>query len=326
MKEKIIQLLNEADDYISGEEISKQLGVSRTAIWKVINRLKEEGYEIESVTRKGYRLLSSPDILNSEELHYNLNTEIIGNKIINFDKLDSTNQQAKKLALEGSKSGTVVIAEEQTAGKGRRGKMWVSPPGTGIWMSIILRPSIMPENASMLTLVAGLAVCKAVREITSLEAAIKWPNDIVVNGKKICGLLTEMNSEIDFINFVVVGIGINVNIEKFPAELDNIATSLMIEGNQSYQRKRLVKRTLEIFEDYYKKYLETEDLTKMIKEYNEHCINIGRKVTVTGRKQGITGNVKCVTNKGELIVTNQQGEDIVVTSGEVSVRGIYGYV
>ncbi|WP_113672429.1 biotin--[acetyl-CoA-carboxylase] ligase [Vallitalea guaymasensis] len=326
MKEKIIQLLNEADDYISGEEISKQLGVSRTAIWKVINRLKEEGYEIESVTRKGYRLLSSPDILNSEELHYNLNTEIIGNKIINFDKLDSTNQQAKKLALEGASNGTVVIAEEQTAGKGRRGKMWVSPPGTGIWMSAILRPSVMPENASMLTLVAGLAVCKAVREITNLEASIKWPNDIVVNGKKICGLLTEMNSEIDFINFVVVGIGINVNIEKFPPELDNIATSLMIEGNQSYQRKILVKRTLEIFEDYYKKYLETEDLTKIIEEYNEHCINIGRKVRVTGRKQDITGNVKCVTNKGELIVTDQQGEDIVVTSGEVSVRGIYGYV
>lgn len=326
MKEKIIQLLNEADDYISGEEISKQLGVSRTAIWKVINRLKEEGYEIESVTRKGYRLLSSPDILNSEELHYNLNTEIIGNKIINFDKLDSTNQQAKKLALEGASNGTVVIAEEQTAGKGRRGKMWVSPPGTGIWMSVVLRPSVMPENASMLTLVAGLAVCKAVREITNLEASIKWPNDIVVNGKKICGLLTEMNSEIDFINFVVVGIGINVNIEKFPPELDNIATSLMIEGNQSYQRKILVKRTLEIFEDYYKKYLETEDLTKIIEEYNEHCINIGRKVRVTGRKQDITGNVKCVTNKGELIVTDQQGEDIVVTSGEVSVRGIYGYV
>ncbi|QUH28842.1 biotin--[acetyl-CoA-carboxylase] ligase [Vallitalea guaymasensis] len=326
MKEKIIQLLNEADDYISGEEISKQLGVSRTAIWKVINRLKEEGYEIESVTRKGYRLLSSPDILNSEELHYNLNTEIIGNKIINFDKLDSTNQQAKKLALEGASNGTVVIAEEQTAGKGRRGKMWVSPPGTGIWMSAILRPSVMPENASMLTLVAGLAVCKAVREITNLEASIKWPNDIVVNGKKICGLLTEMNSEIDFINFVVVGIGINVNIEKFPPELDNIATSLMIEGNQSYQRKKLVKRTLEIFEDYYKKYLATEDLTKIIEEYNEHCINIGRKVRVTGRKQDITGNVKCVTNKGELIVTDQQGEDIVVTSGEVSVRGIYGYV
>ncbi|MCT4686468.1 biotin--[acetyl-CoA-carboxylase] ligase [Vallitalea sp.] len=326
MKEKTIQLLNEADDYISGEEISKQLGVSRTAIWKVINRLKEEGYEIESVTRKGYRLLSSPDILNSEELHYNLNTEIIGNKIINFDKLDSTNQQAKKLALEGASNGTVIIAEEQTAGKGRRGKMWVSPPGTGIWMSVVLRPSVMPENASMLTLVAGLAVCKAVREITNLEASIKWPNDIVVNGKKICGLLTEMNSEIDFINFVVVGIGINVNIEKFPPELDNIATSLMIEGNQSYQRKKLVKRTLEIFEGYYKKYLETEDLTKIIEEYNEHCINIGRKVRVTGRKQDITGNVKCVTNKGELIVTDQQGEDIVVTSGEVSVRGIYGYV
>lgn len=326
MKEKIIQLLNEAKDYISGEEISRQLGVSRTAVWKVINHLKEKGYEIESVTRKGYRLVSSPDILNSEELRYNLNTTIIGTKIINFKQVDSTNQQAKKLALEGAENGTVIIAEEQTAGKGRRGKAWISPPSTGIWMSIILRPSVMPENASMLTLVAGLAVCKAVREITNLEASIKWPNDIVVNGKKICGLLTEMNSEIDFINFVVIGIGINVNVEEFPEELDNIATSLIIEGGQSYKRKKIVKRTLEIFEDYYKKYLETEDLTKIIQEYNEHCINIGRKVRVTGRKQDITGEVKRVTNRGELIVTNQQGKDIVVTSGEVSVRGIYGYV
>ncbi|GKX28359.1 bifunctional ligase/repressor BirA [Vallitalea longa] len=326
MKEKIIELLNRADDYISGEEISKHLGVSRTAVWKVINHLREEGYEIESVTRKGYRLVSSPDILNEEELHYNLNTNVIGNKIISYDSVDSTNQQAKKLALEGAGEGTVVIAEEQTAGKGRRGKNWVSPPKTGIWMSIILRPDIMPENASMLTLVAGLAVCKAIREITSLEASIKWPNDIVVSGKKICGLLTEMNSEIDYVNFVVVGIGINVNIEEFPPELDKMATSLMIEGNQIYKRKRIINKTLEIFEVYYKKYLETEDLTNIIAEYNECCINIGRNVKVTSRSQNLKGIVKEVTRKGELIITDPQGEDIEITSGEVSIRGIYGYV
>lgn len=326
MKEKIIELLNRAEDYISGEEISKQLGVSRTAVWKVINRLKEEGYEIESVTRKGYRLVSSPDILNEEELHYNLNTKLVGNKIMSYESVDSTNQQAKKLALEGVSEGTVVIAEEQTAGKGRRGKSWVSPPKTGIWMSIILRPDILPENASMLTLVAGLAVCKAIREITSLEAYIKWPNDIVVNGKKICGLLTEMNSEIDYVNFVVVGIGINVNIEKFPPELDKMATSLMIEGNKTYKRKRIINRTLEIFEAYYDKYLETEDLTNIIEEYNDCCINIGRNVQVISKSQNLKGIVKKVTNKGELIITDSQGEDIEITSGEVSVRGVYGYV
>lgn len=326
MREKIIQLLNKADDYISGEEISRQLGVSRTAVWKVINHMKEEGYEIESVTRKGYRLISSPDVLNEEELRYNLDTNILGNKIISYDTVDSTNQQAKKIALEGAKEGTIIISEEQTAGKGRRGKYWVSPPNTGIWMSVVLRPDIMPENASMLTLVAGLSVCKAIREITGLEALIKWPNDIVINGKKICGLLTEMNSEIDYVNFVVVGIGINVNTEGFPPELEKMATSLMIEGNKNYERKKIVNKILEIFEIYYKKYLDTEDLTNMIEEYNTCCINIGREVQVISKHKNLQGKVKKITEKGELIITDSQGQDIEVTSGEVSVRGVYGYV
>jgi BirA family biotin operon repressor/biotin-[acetyl-CoA-carboxylase] ligase len=326
MKGKVLQLLNNADDYISGEEISNKLGVSRTAIWKVMNQLRDKGYEIESVTRKGYRLLSSPDILNEAEIKYDLKSKLIGKKVITFDSIDSTNKYGKKIALEGEKEGTVIISEEQKAGKGRRGRNWVSPPREGIWMSIILRPNTAPENASMITLVAGLAVCKAIREITSLEAMIKWPNDIVINGKKICGLLTEMNSEIDFINFVIVGIGINVNISKFPSELKEIATSLLLEGNSPYNRKIIVKRTLELFEDYYNTYLETEDLTNIIDEYNDYCININRKVEVISKKENILGTVKNVTKKGELIVTNSNGDDMIVTSGEVSVRGIYGYV
>lgn len=326
MKEKILQLLNDADSYISGEEISNKLGVSRTAIWKVINSLKEKGYKIESVTRKGYKLISSPDILGEEEIHYNLNTRLIGQKIITFDQIGSTNQEAKKLALEGMEEGTVIIADEQIAGKGRRGRNWVSPPGTGIWMSMILRPDTQPENASMITLVAGLAVCKAIHQITSMKALIKWPNDIVINGKKICGILTEMNSEIDFINFVVVGIGINVNISEFPPELDNIATSLMLEGNEKYKRKTLVKKILEEFEECYNKYLQTEDLQGIVDDYNSYCVNIGKEVKVISKSEEITGKVKCVTQKGELIIIGSNGDDILITSGEVSVRGIYGYV
>lgn len=326
MKEKILQLLNDADNYISGEQISNKLGVSRTAIWKVINSLREQGYKIESVTRKGYKLISSPDILGEEEIHYNLNTKLIGQKIITFDQLGSTNQEAKKVALEGMEEGTIIIADEQIAGKGRRGRNWVSPPGTGIWMSIILRPDTQPQNASMLTLIAGLAVCKVIHQITSMKALIKWPNDIVINGKKICGILTEMNSEIDFINFVVIGIGINVNIPEFPPELDNIATSLMLEGNKKYKRKTLVKKILEEFEVCYNKYLQTEDLQGIIDDYNSYCVNIGREVRVISKSEEITGRVKCVTPKGELIISTSNGDDILVTSGEVSVRGIYGYV
>lgn len=326
MREKILLLLNESDDYISGEEISNKLGVSRTAIWKIIKSLKEQGYEIESVTRKGYKLLSSPDILEEEEIHYDLKTSLIGQKVIAYDQVDSTNKEAKKLALHGAVEGTVIVADEQINGKGRRGRNWVSPKGTGIWMSILLRPNIRPENASMITLVAGLAVCKAIEKITNIKPLIKWPNDIVINGKKICGILTEMSSEIDYINFVVVGIGINVNTKKFPEEIDSIATSLKLQGNKTYKRKDILKKILEEFEICYNKYLKTEDLQKIIDEYNCYCVNISREVIVKCKDIDITGTVKCVTPKGELIVTDSTGKDIVITSGEVSVRGIYGYV
>lgn len=326
MKEKILQLLYDAEAYISGEEMSHTLGVSRTAIWKVINQLKSQGYEIESVTRKGYKLINAPDLLNKEELHYDLHTDFIGQEIRTYETLGSTNQEAKKLALEGLRDGTVVIANEQTAGKGRRGRSWVSPPGTGIWMTLLLRPDIQPQHASMVTLVAGLAVCEVIREVTGLEAEIKWPNDIVLNGKKICGLLTEMNSEIDYINFVVIGIGINVNVAGFPDELEGIATSLLLEGGQTYERKVLVKRILERFEKYYKLYLETEDLRHMIEAYQEHCVNIGREVRVSRKNEVLIGTVKKVSDKGELIVTDDNGDERLIHSGEVSVRGIYGYV
>lgn len=326
MKEQVLHLLHDANDYISGEDISNRLGVSRTAIWKVMNQLKEQGYEIESITRKGYKLITSPDLLNKEELHYNLQTDFIGKEICTYKTLGSTNQEAKKLALEGLSDGAVIIANEQTAGKGRRGRFWVSPPGTGIWMSLLLRPDIQPQNASMITLVAGLAVCEVIDEITGLDVKIKWPNDIVLNGKKICGLLTEMNSEIDYVNFIVVGIGINVNISEFPPELLSMATSLLIESGETYARKVLVKRTLERFEKHYKTYLETEDLSTIIKAYNNHCVNVGREVRVMSKVKEMTGTVKEITPKGELILRDSEGEEHLITSGEVSVRGIYGYV
>lgn len=326
MREKVLRLLHDADDYISGEDMSNLLGVSRTAVWKVMKQLKEQGYEIESVTRRGYKLITSPDLLNREELSYDLQTTFMGKEMCTYKSLGSTNQEAKKLALEGLDNGAVIIADEQTAGKGRRGRTWVSPAGTGIWMSILLRPDIQPQNASMLTIVAGLAVCEVIREFTGLKAEIKWPNDIVLGGKKICGLLTEMNSEIDYINFIVVGIGINVNVESFPEELGHIATSLLLEGGQSYSRKMLVKRILERFERYYLEFLKTEDLRSIIESYNSHCVNIDRQVRVISKHKELQGIVKEVTPKGELIVVDDEGTEHVIMSGEVSVRGIYGYV
>lgn len=326
MKEKIIQLLNDAEEYISGEEISNQLGVSRTAIWKVIKQLREQGYEIESITRKGYKLVKSPDVLKSEEIRYNLNTKLLGKKVITFDTLESTNKEAKRFAIEGENEGTVIISEEQTSGKGRRGKDWISPPNSGIWMSIILRPEIIVQNASMLTLVAGLAVCKAIQEETKLNVEIKWPNDIILDEKKVGGILTEMSSEIDFINFIIVGIGINVNIPSFPEEISNVATSLLINGKKNYKRKNIVKKILEYFEIYYNKYLQTEDLTYLIEEYNKYCINIGRDVKIINKNEVLIAKAKEVTTSGELVVIDDNGKEVIINSGEVSVRGLNGYV
>ncbi len=325
MKEKILCLLKEAEGYISGEYMSQMLGVSRTAIWKTIKNIKLEGYVIESVTKKGYRLIKSPDTITPEEIQYHLATKTIGSKLMFFESVGSTNEEIKKLALQGENEGLVVIANQQVKGKGRRGRHWVSEPNTGIWLSLLLRPPINPNHASRITLVAGLAVCRAIRESTGQEVYIKWPNDIILNGKKICGILTEMSSELDYINYVVVGIGINVNIKTFPEEISNIATSLCIESKRLYKRADIVKGLLQHFEELYESYLETLDLSLFIDDYNQYCINVGREVKVINSEQTLVGQALNVTDTGELVIeTNGQKE--IIHAGEVSVRGIHGYV
>ena len=209
MKAEILRLLRETDGYVSGQELCNQFGVSRTAVWKAINQLKEAGYEIEAVQNKGYHLVSVPDRMDEVELASIRKTEWAGAETYYFDKIDSTNTKAKELAEEGHPSGTFVVADQQTAGKGRRGRSWDSLPGTGIYMTLMLKPDINPNHASMLTLVTAMAVANAMHRVTGAEALIKWPNDIVINGKKICGILTEMSAQFDYINHIVIGIGIN---------------------------------------------------------------------------------------------------------------------
>ena len=211
MKTEILRMLREADGYISGQELCNKFGVSRTAVWKAINQLKEAGYEIDAVQNKGYILKAAPDIMNQNELKSIMNTSWAGQELLYFDSIDSTNTKAKELAEAGYPNGTLVVSDSQSAGKGRRGRSWESPSGTGIFMTLMLKPDINPNNASMLTLVAALAVAKAISEITGEKALIKWPNDIVMNGKKVCGILTEMSAQFDYINNIVIGIGINVH-------------------------------------------------------------------------------------------------------------------
>ena len=207
-------------------------------------------YVIEAISRKGYRIISSPDILTFEEIKNYLNTECIGKNIIYFDSIGSTNSKAKELAEGGKVHGTVVISEEQTSGRGRIGRDWLSPKYKGIWMSIILRPNIITENISKITLLGAAAVQKAIMKM-GVKTSIKWPNDIVINSKKVCGILTEMSGEIDHINYLVMGIGINVNLEKedITTDLKDVATSIKIESGKPMDRKLLLANILNIFEE-----------------------------------------------------------------------------
>lgn len=326
MKEEILRLLRSADGYISGQELCNRFGVSRTAVWKAINQLKEAGYEIEAQQNKGYKLMAAPDLMTEAEIKSLMHTEWVAKEVLYFDTIDSTNTKAQELAEKGYPSGTLVVADKQESGKGRRGRSWVSPSGTGIFMTLMIKPDINPNNASMLTLVAALAVAKAITSVTGEEALIKWPNDIVVNSKKVCGILTEMNAQFDYINHIVVGIGINVHNESFPEEISQMASSLMIEaGGRRFHRAQIIAETMAYFEQYYDTFLKTQDLSALVREYDELLVNRNKSVRVLDPKKPFDGKAMGITPKGELIVDTWESRKLV-SSGEVSVRGIYGYV
>ncbi len=324
MKSEILKMLLEKGTYVSGQKMCEELHVSRTAVWKAMNQLKEEGYEIESVTNKGYRIISCPDLVTQESIEGKIKTKVIGKHVHYQMEVGSTNTLAKQFAEEKNSHGLLVTADIQNSGKGRRGRSWVSPKGCGIWMTLVLKPELDPRNASMLTLVAALAVAKGICEVTKLDAKIKWPNDIVVNKKKVCGILTEMNAELDFINYVVVGIGINANITEFPDEIKGVASSLYLESGNRINRSDLICKSLEYFEKYYETFLNAGNLSIIMEEYNTFLINKGKMVKILGDTQ-LVGTAKGINEKGELIVTVGE-EDITVMSGEVSVRGLYEYV
>lgn len=327
MKSEILKLLKEAEGYISGQELCERFGVSRTAVWKVINQLKEEGYEIEAVRNKGYILTGVGDVLLAEELESAIHTKWAGHPVICFGETDSTNIQARRLAdEEHAPHGTLVTAEQQNGGKGRRGRTWESPSGVGIWMSLLLRPEIHAVSASMLTLVAALAAKKGIFEATGIQSEIKWPNDLVLNKKKICGILTEMSTELMEIQYVVIGTGINVNIKEFPEEIKETATSLFLETGKTHNRSRIIAEIMKAFEEYYEIFAETEDMSGLMEQYNKSLVNLGREVCVLAPSGEFRGICEGIDDQGSLIVRREDGTVSHVVSGEVSVRGIYGYV
>lgn len=326
MKTEILTILRESEGYVSGQQLCEQMHVSRTAVWKVIEQLKKEGYTIEAVRNKGYRLTGSPDVMSSAEIESLLETAWAGRDVLYLDETDSTNVQAKKLGEAEGKHGTLIVSDRQTAGKGRRGRGWDSPSGASIYMSILLRPDILPDKAPMLTLVMALAVVRAVREITGEEAGIKWPNDIVLNKKKICGILTEMSAEIDYINHVVIGVGINVNTEDFPEEIKKTATSLFIETGKKWKRSEFIAAVMKYFEEYYEIFLKTQNLKMLQEIYNGFLVNKDAQVRVLEPGNEFDGCALGINETGELLVRKSDGEITKIYAGEVSVRGIYGYV
>ena len=325
MKAEILTLLRETDDYVSGQSLCDRFGVSRTAVWKAIKSLKEAGYEIEAMTNRGYRLKHAADVLTADELSSLRRTAWIGKEIHAYEIIDSTNTRAKELAESGAPDGTLVVADRQTLGKGRRGRGWESPSGVGIFMTILLRPQINPNHASMLTLLGALAVADAITDLTGERAMIKWPNDIVMGDKKVCGILTEMSAQFDYINHIVVGIGINVHTTEFSEEIKKTATSILLETGKQIHRSELIVRILEHFENNYETFLQTEDLSAFVQQYDELLVNRSRQVRVLDPKEPFEGTAAGITTTGELIVDTWESRRLV-SSGEVSVRGIYGYV
>lgn len=326
MKAEILAWLRESDKFVSGQELCNRFGVSRTAVWKVINQLKKEGYRIEAVQNKGYHMVSSPDLLSKYELESRLNTQWLGKEIVYKDVVGSTNAEVRKMAEDGAKDGLLVVADSQTMGKGRRGRTWESPKGTNLYFSMLLKPNFAPDKASMITLVTAYSVAKVIREMTGLDAKIKWPNDIVVGKKKVCGILTEMSMERDYIHHVVVGIGINVNEETFPVELEEMATSLKNEKGSLVSRANLLSAILLQFEEDYLKFLAMEDLRPFLDEYNKILVNKGALVKVLDPKGEFSGIAGGIGADGRLIVFKENGQIEQVYAGEVSVRGMYGYV
>ncbi len=338
MRGKILNFLYQRKGgYVSGEELSKELGISRTAIWKHIKVLKEEGYKINSQKRLGYSLVSTPDLLLPYEIKRNLKTKILGKKIYHFREIDSTNDFAIELARKGIEEGTVVVAEIQTKGKGRLGREWSSPFG-GLWISIILRPKILPTQAPRMTVIAALGVAKTIKELYSLDAFIKWPNDVLIwsrpetiraNGrirkkesrvfKKVCGILTEMGAEQDTVNYVVIGIGANLNIDirKFPIEFRKDATSIEKELGRKIDRVEFTRRMLEEIENFYLLF-KKRGFAPILREWKKISATLGRRVKAVSGRRIIEGKAIDIDSDGALIIRTEEGKKERILAGDVT--------
>lgn len=321
MRAKILELLRQnSDGYVSGEEVSRRLAVSRTAIWKHIQALKQDGYDIEAHSRLGYRLCGVPDRLTAEEIASQLKTATFGRNVYYLTSVSSTNTEAKRLANDGCPEGQIVVAEEQIGGRGRLSRGWFSPFGKGIWFSLVLRPPFSPQEAPKCTMLAAVAVNRALKQVAGVNCGIKWPNDILCDDRKLVGILTEMTAEMDAINYIVIGIGINVNIEaeEFPPELQSIATSLAVAAGRPFSRLSLLTAILEEFEKLYHLTVE-KGFAPVLEQWRDESVTLGRVVDVIGMGRNFSGVAVDIDADGALLVETEGVRERVV-AGDVSIR------
>jgi BirA family biotin operon repressor/biotin-[acetyl-CoA-carboxylase] ligase len=318
-RETILSLFRQTPDgFVSGERISDELGVSRTAVWKHIRNLRQVGYQIEAIPSRGYQLQQSPDVLMPEAIQSGLECQLVGSRIISLDEADSTNLQACRLGDEGADDGLVVIADRQSSGKGRMGRQWESPGGVNLYASILLRPPVLPFEAPKLTFLSAVAVCRAIKNCSGLQPTVKWPNDILLNGDKVAGLLNEMSSETDQVHYVVLGIGVNLNMraEQFPDDLRYPATSLAIATGKAVSRLAFTRCLLQELDALYQIYLE-QGSVPIFAAWTELCDLTGKEVQVDCNNLLIEGTMVGLGDDGALLVRTSAGKIESIYAGDV---------
>lgn len=325
VKNQVLDILSGSSDYVSGEEISGKCGVSRTAVWKNINSLRREGYDIRSEARKGYLLVSRPDRLLQTEIAEGYEGIWNPDFFYTYEEVDSTNTKAREKAEQGAAEGTAVVAEKQNRGKGRLGRDWESPASKGVWMSVILRPGISPREAPQLVFVAAVAVVRAVEKVTGMKADIKWPNDILIGGRKVCGILTELSAQMESVNHVIIGMGMNVNhdSEDFSEEIAQKAVSLKIAGGRSFSRAETARAMLVCLEQTYGEYI-SEGFTYIMEIWKKRSATLGRSVSVLCGEETIKGKAVDLDKDGLLIVVDEDGREHRILAGDVSLRSADG--
>jgi len=324
LRQKVLDILKRKQPhYVSGEHMAAALSVSRTAVWKAIQGLQGTGYEIEKRPGLGYRLVQAPDRLHASELADRLRSSIIANpidKLVHYQSVASTNDTLKELAEAGAPEGTVVLAEEQLRGKGRLGRSWSSPGGKGIWLSALLKPTVFPQETPVFTLIAALAVALALQRVApQIKAGIKWPNDLLIGERKICGILTELKAEADRLHYLVIGIGVNVNQETadFSPELEPIATSLYRESGSPASRQELAAALINELDDLYRVY-RSRGPAPLIGAWKNHSITLGRRVKISQPAGFFSGTAVDIAADGALIMRGEDGTVKHFHAGEVT--------